>query len=134
MASVMTCSPESGSTKTCTPCTPDPSAQLLRHWPPLGPPVLLGRETFTSHAAKRVHSATIARQARAVERALFLDGVLYIDAPFLLELFRVCLLAITSACSRLRRLPDLGCGVEQAPGACSTPHPPFLRGERGRSL
>jgi len=35
---------------------------------------------------------------------------------------RVCLLAITSACSRLRRSPVVVCGVEQARSACSTPH------------
>src|SRR5437660_7487359 len=33
---------------------------------------------------------------------------------------RVCLLAITSACSRLRRSPDLFYSVEQALRACST--------------
>src|SRR5215472_4427911 len=38
--------------------------------------------------------------------------------------FRVCLFPIPFACSRLRRYPDGGCGVDQALGAWSTPHPP----------
>ena len=35
---------------------------------------------------------------------------------------RVCLIPITIAGERLRRSPDLVCGVEQALSACSTPH------------
>jgi len=39
---------------------------------------------------------------------------------------RACLIAITIACSRLRRSPDGGGGVENALRAFSTPPPPFF--------
>jgi len=58
-----------------------------------------------------------------------------------LLLFKVCLISTTIACSRLRRSPDVFCGVENALRAFSTPQNTFLRGlaaraagERGRSL
>src|SRR5215471_10452371 len=44
--------------------------------------------------------------------------------------FIVCLISITSACSRLRRSPDLVDGVEQALRACSTPSTPSLSWHR----
>ncbi len=47
---------------------------------------------------------------------------------------RSCLISITIACSRLRRSPEGGGGVEQARSACSTPPPPsFARRSRANT-
>src|SRR5581483_1836100 len=67
IASVMTRSPALGSTNTCTPCAPDPTAQLLP-WQPLPPelavlitgglPVVV---ILAVHAVRSTQSATVTR-------------------------------------------------------------------------